>query len=462
MITYQDYEQATNKLEFLSAAISKHRASAEYGVAVAADAYDRQKNVTIHQVVKLYNGMPDAEGADHRIASNFFNRLNTQRCAYLLGNGVSFTRKEKRVNAENVAVDVDVTKEQLGPGFDTALMEWGYMALIHGVCFGFWNYDRLLVFPLTQFVPFWDEETGALRAGLRFWRLDGERPLRAELYEVDGYTAYRAPAGTVGWNLEQIAPKQAYIQRVAQTAADGERVLEGINYPGLPVIPMWGSRLKQSTLVGMRGGIDAYDLIQSGFANDLEDCAQIYWLIQNAGGMTQEDLKTFLDDIKHRHVAQVDTTGFDGEPRGALSPYVQDVPYQGRGAFLAQMRAQIYEDFGALDVHAVAAGSTNDHIDAAYQSMDEQADQFEYQVIEAVQGVLRLMGIEDTPQFRRNRISNVREQVEAVMLEANYLDTETVLRLLPNITVDMVPGILARLDRENADRIEMTTPVQED
>ena len=462
MITYQDYEQATNKLEFLSAAISKHRASAEYGVAVAADAYDRQKNVTIHQVVKLYNGMPDAEGADHRIASNFFNRLNTQRCAYLLGNGVSFTRKEKRVNAENVAVDVDVTKEQLGPGFDTALMEWGYMALIHGVCFGFWNYDRLLVFPLTQFVPFWDEETGALRAGLRFWRLDGDRPLRAELYEVDGYTAYRAPAGTVGWNLEQIAPKQAYIQRVAQTAADGERVLEGINYPGLPVIPMWGSRLKQSTLVGMRGGIDAYDLIQSGFANDLEDCAQIYWLIQNAGGMTQEDLKDFLDDIKHRHVAQVDTTGFDGEPRGALQPYVQDVPYQGRGAFLAQMRAQIYEDFGALDVHAVAAGSTNDHIDAAYQSMDEQADLFEYQVIEAVQGVLRLMGIEDTPQFHRNRISNVREQVEAVMLEANYLDTETVLRLLPNITVDMVPGILARLDRENADRIEMTTPVQED
>lgn len=455
MITYQDYEKATNKLEFLSAAIAKHMGSAEYGVAMAADQYDRQRNLTINQVVKLYNGMPDAEGADHRIASNFFNRLNTQRCAYLLGNGVSFTKKETRVNAEGIQVQIDVTKERLGPRFDTALMEWGYLALIHGVAFGFWNYDRLMVFPLTQFVPLWDEETGALRAGIRFWRLDRDRPLRAELYEVDGYTLYRAPAGTVGWNLEEIAPKQAYIQRVARTAADGERVLEGINYPGLPVVPMWGSRLKQSTLIGMRGGIDAYDLIQSGFANDLEDCAQIYWLIQNAGGMTKDDLKAFLDDIKYRHVAQVDTTGFDGEPRGALSPYVQDVPFQGRGAFLAQMRAQIYEDFGALDVHTIAAGSTNDHIDAAYQSMDEQADQFEYQVIEAVQGVLMLMGVDDVPQFRRNRISNVKEQIEAVMLEASYLDQETVLDLLPNITVDMKPGILARLDEGLARRMSL-------
>lgn len=453
VITYQDFERAENRLEFMAAAIQRHMASRDYKVAEAADLYDRQRNVTINQVVKLYSGMPDWEASNHRIASNFFNRLNTQRCAYLLGNGVSFTRKETRINGQGVAVDVDVVKERLGPRFDTALMEWGYLALIHGVAFGFWNYDRLLVYPLTQFVPIWDARTGALRAGIRFWRLETDRPLEVELYEEDGYTVYESPEGAKGWQLLEIEPKRPYVQTVKRTPADGNVGIEWRNYPGLPVVPMWGSRLRQSTLVGMRGGIDAYDLIQSGFANDLEDCAQIYWLIQNAGGMSQDDLKAFLDDIKYRHVAQVDTTGFDGEPRGALSPYVQDVPYLGRGAYLDRARAQLYEDFGALDVHALSAGSTNDHIDAAYQPMDEQADLFEYQVIEAVQGVLRLMGIEDVPQFRRNRISNVKEQIEAVMLEAEYLDEETVLELLPNITVDMRNGILARRYAATLDRM---------
>ena len=37
-----------------------------------------------------------------------------------------------------------------------------------------------------------------------------------------------------------------------------------------------------------------------------------------------------------------------------------------------------------------------------------------------------------------------REQVEAVLMEAKYLDDETVLELLPNITVDMRRGILER------------------
>ena len=98
MITYQDYEKAQDKVFFLSQAISKHRGGTEYAMAIYADAYDRQANITINRVVALDTGQ---EGATH-IASNFFHRLNVQRCAYLLGNGVSFTNKEKTVNAEGI------------------------------------------------------------------------------------------------------------------------------------------------------------------------------------------------------------------------------------------------------------------------------------------------------------------------------------------------------------------------
>jgi hypothetical protein len=132
--------------------------------------------------------------------------------------------------------------------------------------------------------------------------------------------------------------------------------------------------------------------------------------------------------------------------------------------YLDDIRAGIYEDFGGLDVHTVAAGATNDHIDAAYQPMDEEADDFEYQACEFIQQILALMGIEDTPIFKRNRISNEKEQVEMVMLEANYLDDETILSKLPNITPDEVAHILARKDIEDMDRFETdnASPIEEE
>ena len=118
------------------------------------------------------------------------------------------------------------------------------------------------------------------------------------------------------------------------------------------------------------------------------------------------------------------------------------------------MRSGIYEDFGALDVHEVHADSTNDHLEAAYQPMDENADDFEYQCIEFVQQILVVAGFEeDTPIFKRNRISNTKEQVDMVLAEAEYLDEETVLNKLPNITPDEVKEILARKDKEDQERM---------
>jgi hypothetical protein len=150
--------------------------------------------------------------------------------------------------------------------------------------------------------------------------------------------------------------------------------------------------------------------------------------------------------LKIQHIAVADTDN------SGVTPYTQEIPFQARQAYLDGIRAGIYEDFGGLDVHTIAAGATNDHIDAAYQPLDENADDFEYQIIKFVQQILALMGIEDTPVFKRNRISNQMEQTQMVMLEAQYLDDETILQKLPNISVDEVAGILHRKGLENQSR----------
>ena len=193
----------------------------------------------------------------------------------------------------------------------------------------------------------------------------------------------------------------------------------------------------------MRSKIDALDLVTSGFANDLSDCSEIYWIVSNALGMTDDELSKFRDRLKTQHIAAVDTDN------SGVMPYTQEIPTTARATLIGTIRSQLYEDYGGLDVHTIAAGATNDHIDAAYQSMDEEADDFEYQVIKAIRGILAIIGIDDVPIFQRNRLSNRMEQTQMVMMAANYLDDETIIKKLPFITPDEVDGILAKKEEKD-------------
>lgn len=441
MYTYQDFEDDVTHggvALAIESAINHHKSSIDYKIALDADNYDKQQNTTIMQFVqKLYSNNGelnyDTTSSNNKLCSAFFRRLNKQRNTYLLGNGVQF-------------IETDV-KDELGIDFDTRLKEAGYYALIHGVSFMFWNVDHVHVYKLTEFVPLWDEETGALQAGIRYWQIDNNKPTYAVLYEIDGYSKYRKATKDKGGTgeFQEVIPKSAYRITYQKAEKDVEAEIVGEeNYNELPIIPVYASELKQSTLIGMKASIDAYDLVKSGFANDMTDCSEIYWLINNAGGMDDRDLAQFRDRLKTNHIAtvmDVDDTN--------ITPYTQEIPYQARKEFLDEIRSGIYEDFGGLDVHTISAGSTNDHIEAGYQPMDEQADDYEYQIIDAIQKLLRLIGVEDTPTFKRNKISNQKEQTDMVIECANYLDDETVLKHLPFLSSDEIDTVMERKDTES-------------
>lgn len=458
MRTYQDFQAAQNIVEFIKQAINDHRGSVDYQTAVNAEQYDKQKNVTINEFShKVFSAdgreVIDPTASNNRIASNFFHRLLTQRVSYSLGNGVSFTDHIRKDIVDGNEVSIDETKEKLGDDFDTQLYKVAYSGERDGSSYALLNYDSkdgytLHLFPLTQFVPLLDEMDGTLRAGIRFWSLDwGKKPVTAVLYEEDGYTTYRTREGGTGMDLVELEPKKAYLQIVQHTEAEGDVLAGEENYSaGLPIIPFYGKN-KQSALVGMRAAIDSYDLIQSGFADDIADCAQIYWIIGNALGMDDSDIRKFRERLLFQHMAVVDTDN------SSATPHTQEVPYAAREAYLNRIADRIYKDFGAFNPDTVAAGNiTATQIKAAYQAQDEEADDFEYRVIQFIRRVLALMGIEDMPQFKRNMVANQLEQVQMVVAEAPYLDDETILTLLPNITPDMVQPILARKGVQDNER----------
>jgi len=435
MKTYEDLKAAGNKMEFTAQAIVDYKNSRLYGEACTGYDYFRRRNTTILRYRKLLYTMsgeavPDNFSANYKFCNGFFPIFVKQENSYLLGNGVTFND--------------DSTKEALGGDiFDKELYNAGEYALWGGVSFCFFNLDHVDVFKATEFVPLFGEEDGGLHAGIRFWQIADDKPLRATLYEEDGYTEYIWKKG----KGEILKPKRAYklIERVS--VADGVEIIDGENYPNFPIVPLWANREHQSELIGLREKIDGYDLIQSGLANDLDDASQIYWTITNAGGMDDVDLAKFIERMKVVKAAVVDEQGSTAEA------HTIDVPYQARQAGLQDLRDSLYRDAMALDTDKVSAGNvTATAIESAYESLELKCDGFEYCITECIDALLALVGKEDSPTYHRRKTTNQPEITNMILASAEYLDDETILKHLPFLNIDEIDEILMRKDEEEADR----------
>ena len=452
MKTYQDLLEVVDnedKLkDFIIAAINDHKGSERYKWARIGTEYDRQENTTIMNFRKLLytmsgNVIPDNFSANHKLPSNFYNRFNVQQNQYLLGNGVNF---------EN-----DSTKDALGTrkkAFDTQMQKLGKIALTQGQAFGFYNLDHIDIFEFLEFVPLYDEEDGAMKAGIRFWQIDSDKPLRVTLYEMDGYTEYIRKK--LDSNLVVYKEKRPYILKARYSEADGMEIYDGENYAGFPIVPLWGNQDHICKIKAWQPKIDCYDLIESGFANDVDDASLIYWTISNAGGMDDVDLAQFIQHMKTVHAAAMQDDGAKAEA------HTMDVPVTARETYLKLLEKDLYKDAMALDTDAIASGNTvATAIRASYEPLNNKTDDFEYCVIEFIQNILDLAGIEDDPTFKRSTIVNQTEETNMVLSAAQYLDDETILKHLPFISIDEVNDILARKTEEEASRFE-NVPDEED
>ena len=428
-----------DRMQFVLDAIKEHKASPEYKIAVDGELYYKHQNPTIMNYQKfLYNQMgkkvPDIWSPNNKIASNWHYYFTTQAVQYLLGNGVTF--KEESI------------KEKLGKDFDKKVQDIATFAKNGGLAFGFWNLDHLESFSFTEFAPLWDEEDGGLKAGVRFWQIDDNKPLRATLYELDGYTEYIKRKNN---DIEVYKDKRAYKQNVAVSEVDGERIIDGENYPSFPIVPLWNVN-KQSDLVGNRGTIDAYDLISSGLINNVDEGEFIYWIIKNANGMSALDDARFVEQLKLTRVAHA---GEDGE--GAeVDAHKVEVPFEASAEALDRLEKQLFRDYMALKVEDISAGATNDQIQSAYEPLNQKTDQFEYCVTDFIDGILALAGIDDEPTYTRSQMSNQSEVLDMVLQSAEYLDdeymTKKILTLLGD--ADKIDEVMNRKIAENADRFK--------
>lgn len=448
MKTYQDLLAAgqgdKERGDFVRAAIQAFQAEPQFRIARDADAYYRHLNPTIMRAQKMvYNLMgqavPDIYRPNHKIPCRYYYYFITQQVQFLLGNGVIFS-------------DMKDKNERLGRDFDSKVQQAAAYALNGGVSFGFWNNDHLEVFPIfggdePSFCPMYDEETGALSAGIRWWRLAPGKPMRATLYEADGITEYAEDPDD--GELRVLTPKAPYRYEVRRSEAAGVEVYGIGNYSALPIVPLYNVN-RQSELVGGRETLDAYDLMVSGLINNTDEGNLIYWVLKNANAMDEEDDARFIDQLRRTHVAHA-----DGDDGVGVEHHTVEVPVDASEAAIDRLRRQLFDDFMALDVKEISGGAaTATQIRAAYEPLNQKTSRFEYCVTDFLRGILALAGVDADPTYRRDTIVNQTEELTNVLQAAEYLDPDTITRQICGILglIDNADEIIAKRKENEIDR----------
>ncbi len=451
MKTFQDFQNAGDKLSFISSAVDEFKGSFVYNNALDAQAYYRGCNTTIaNRLQWFYNSMGikevDKFKANNRIANNMFNKIVKQEVSYLLSNGLQ-TEEE--------------IKTGLGKLFDTQLQKAGLFALVDYAGWGYCYIDvngnfALDIWRGTEVVPLEDEKTGQVRAVIRFWQIDPQKPTWIELYEEDGKTELKKEKN----NIVVTSAKQGY--KVTKTVDIlGERITNSENFSKLPIFPLYANDIRQSEFnFSLKSKLDLYDIINSDFGNNLEDNQDIYWVLKNYEG---QDMGEFLADFKYYKAVKTN------DPDSEATPHTIEVPYQARQTALDMLRTQIYSDSMALDNSILSGGSlTNVAIKANMMDLDLKVDAFETNCIKFCTDIINLYleitnkQIDFTVNFVRNQLINDEELITEIIdsVNAGLMSRETAMLRHP--LIDDIKLEKNLINEEDAQKFERQPTVEEE
>lgn len=441
-VTYQDWLAAADRDRLLLTAIDRYKASRDFRGALEAGDYFRGCNSAVARKTilrarkietrdnsgrkRIRTGTEDVVG--NRIGSGFLFRFITQQNQFLLANGCILRDSE--------------TKARLGADFDHQLAALGERALIHGVSWGFWNVDHLEVLEAARdsrsgFFALMDEMTDAAMLGIQFWQITPDKPMYIRLFEMDGVAVFKVEKSL----LIPMMPKRPYIVTMRSDAL-GDEVLSTGNYQRLPIIPLYANTERHSELTpAIKAKIDAYDNILSDFADNLDRANDVYWVLNNFGGTT-DDIAQMLEEIQRiKAVANLsDGTGSSS----TAEPHTIEVPYAARQTALDILERALYQDYMALNIDALTGGSlTNVAIRAATANLNLKADRYEWQVFRFVQQLLSLLGVTtEEIRFQRQCIANESEMVADIAAMRPDIDRRTALKLNPYIQPEEIDALL--------------------
>lgn len=458
MYTYQDLlkygEDESGRIDFILRVIGEHTSSPEYKTALKAIAYYKHRNPDIARVEKVLYDLAgtahqDTFSPNHKLANAYYPLIIDTGTSHLLANGIAFENTD--------------AKEKLGVNFDKVIKDIFTDARNCGVSYGFYNGEKLIHFKFTEFAALLDEESGVIRAGIRFYQIDSEKPLIATLFEEDGYTEY------IRYQGEEMK------LRVGEDGKSGKRRYNGITYANdiqgiyeidsdehsvLPVYPLYNLQ-KQSAIIGNIEILTAIDLVNSQLINNISEGELIYWILQGYNGMDEVDDADFLKHLRVNHVAH---TSMDGQ---SITPQQINVQFDANDAGAARLKKMLFDNMRGVMTEMLSAGNlTATAISSAYSAQRLNSGLLEDEVREFMQGIFRIAGMDEFEKisFSYYETINSSENISNVIQSANWLGESVTTRLLAsyNGVIDDLDDIEQEKEEDGLESYNLSSAVSQE
>lgn len=367
--------------------------------------------------------------ADNRISHNFHGMLVNQKAAYMFTYPPLF----------DVGADTNnkLISRTLGTKFRKVCKKLCINASNTGIAWlHYWKREdgklRYSVIDSRQIVPVWtDDQERELQVVLRTYNRILDNGKRYIVYEIWTQTCCESFAQEVGGNTDLLL----FYSILEHCIIDIER--EDANkyeheWGRVPFIPFLNNDMETSDLKNIKGLIDAYDKVYSGFVDDLEDIQEIIFVLCGYGGT---ELDEFLKDLKKYKTVSLDD---DGEGAG-LSTLTIDIPVEAREKMLAMTRKEIFEQGQGVDPQPENYGNASgEALKFMYTLLELKAGlmeiEFQISLEEFVQVICQHLGIacDDVQQtWTRNMVKNDKELADICREGVGIISQKTIVKNHP-------------------------------
>ena len=387
--------------------------------------------------------------ADFRIAHNWHQLLVNQKVAYLFTWAPAFDTGKTDLNARISAV--------LGGEFPKKVQDLAVSASNAGMAWlHCWREDtgafRYAPVPSTEIIPVFSRDLEReVEAVLRVYTTQDDDAKTITKYEI--WTATEVEFYEQKGETSAIMPE--YIPGAATNL-----VRHDMGY--VPFVPFRNNSLGESDLFMVKDLIDQYDLVVSGFANDLTDIQEVIFVLRNYGG---EDLNTFLSELKRYKAIKVEGDAASG----GVETMKIDIPVEARVRFLELLKRQIFISGQGVDPDPANFGNSSGvALKYLYSLLEIKAGLLETEFRASFAQLLKLIlhylheqeDMTITQVYTRNAIQNDQETAGIAAQSVGIISDKTILQNHP--WVEDAEAEEKQLDKEEdakADKYGLTVGV---
>ncbi|MCK9457144.1 MAG: phage portal protein, partial [Candidatus Riflebacteria bacterium] len=342
--------------------------------------------------------------------------------------------------------------------FGYSMKMGGQRAAGQGVSYIYQDYlGNLTVFQSENCIPYFDDMTGDLISLIRFWDVANGNGYYTiiETYTEEGLTVYSTRGK---FHVEK--PLTPYKFKRTADLFDNTITGESMNLP--ITIFRNNSDYKSDMTPSVRAKIDIIDTVNSGFANNIEDFSELFWVIKNASGMDSTAFEDYVANI-NRSKKIIVGDGDDVDTKQI------EIPTEARTKFVDLMKKELIFETGIIDTQAIAAGGDIRNIGIKLMTLKlrQRISDFEWEAYRAATDIinkhLQYIGKagEFDIDFSEMLIGNDTEMIDNANKIRPDISRETYLELIKKAGyISDVKEELRRVEKENASIFSVIEPTE--